>query len=1311
MSTDNPTQLLTSRDLSQLRGHLQSGSAAALATTATATTTAAAVVAAAAAHGYRALAPPANSNSNSNSTTTTAGTGTGAGAGGGAPPVISNMPASGSKFVFLQHNHNGRFTLYDGTEAAATGAGSAGGAGSAASGGAGVGGTGSGGNIVLLAAEPLEMGAAEVLAAPSTGDDGELSSLSWLNDSNLIKGIVTTSGGAAGAAAAAAAAAGGAAAAAAAGAAANKRGTAVALKTTNGSTQGSVCIVSDLIEEIPPSSQLSDHPTEQEHPSVAGAAVYSTTTVHKGPSGTTTVVEYKASKQQPHQHPPTTTGYQRTTLVGHTGYLAGQPPSSTSLSPAKQHQQQQQQQQIFVTSSGAGAGIYKALSSPTSNTSNSNTTTSTSSSSLTSLTSSSSPSPSTTSHHPHKKYLREKMHVQMDHSSHPVASTVTVVSSPASSNNSSIGSSSSSSCSASNSVSGSGSSTAAVNGGNSPVPKGASSFSTVFEAVSYATTVTSLPSSIASASGHIAHQPEIPSAVTLISSGSLPPGYSYVNHVASTPHVISTPAHVASPETAPGAALLPGSYYSTANTTTTSTGGVGGSTISTAVLHPRGLQLSVSPPPPPMTPTNHNVHNGSGLGSGQGVGVGLGGVMNVGGANSNLRSPNSYTSYENEDSLKEFDLVVSSRMHTSTPQYGGGSKAAANGYGSGNSTTNSTSTPQKQKHPNNVPYDPLVHTNNKPPYSFSSLIFMAIEGSNEKALPVKEIYAWIVQHFPYFKTAPNGWKNSVRHNLSLNKSFVKVEKAPNMGKGSLWRVEPQQRQNLIQALNRSPFFSNSAVDKISPSLKSPTGGGSSAYDSLDGGAVISSAQAGAGGPGAGVGGAGVASAPGSVPAVALTTPSKSNGLVMANGASQSQNAAIMPHSPGGGGGGGGGGGSGSGTGSGTGGSHARFDPKLFPNLSKAFRNIREDSILDDDLPGEYHNNNNNNNNINNGGKYNYVGLNGAGAGVTGAGSGAGAGTGPGAATEGGINFERLARDCGADSMDDVNAAAAMLCLKHGAKAFSESFQNGSAPVITSSPSEDHTYSAGGNSNADSGASTPLTNGHILLAGVPQTDLQAGQHNQGGEGGSDSNCASSDAAYDSSEENHNITPEERADRQRQRDGVDALLSLSRSSNVDCGSVATSHYHSNGSSGSSHGSPHKRASSHSLEEEHREHREHFLQQHQQQRDHHFANSQAIYTNGSGSKMALLSSAAANVAQQHQDLYSSPGSGGGGSGGGGGGGSSSNLYLQAAGVSGGMLPQHLSAAMAAAAAAAATKNNNKVKPLRGIRTKIKRKSAWMR
>lgn len=85
---------------------------------------------------------------------------------------------------------------------------------------------------------------------------------------------------------------------------------------------------------------------------------------------------------------------------------------------------------------------------------------------------------------------------------------------------------------------------------------------------------------------------------------------------------------------------------------------------------------------------------------------------------------------------------------------------------------------QQQQTALNVPYDPLIHTSNKPPYSFSCLIFMAIEDSIQKALPVKEIYAWILDHFPYFKNAPTGWKNSVRHNLSLNKCFQKVEKAP-----------------------------------------------------------------------------------------------------------------------------------------------------------------------------------------------------------------------------------------------------------------------------------------------------------------------------------------------------------------------------------------------------------------------------------------------------------------------------------------------------------------------------------------------------
>ncbi|KAM5292629.1 forkhead box protein N2 [Ctenodactylus gundi] len=97
----------------------------------------------------------------------------------------------------------------------------------------------------------------------------------------------------------------------------------------------------------------------------------------------------------------------------------------------------------------------------------------------------------------------------------------------------------------------------------------------------------------------------------------------------------------------------------------------------------------------------------------------------------------------------------------------------------------------------------------KPPYSFSLLIYMAIEHSPRKCLPVKEIYSWILDRFPYFATAPTGWKNSVRHNLSLNKCFQKVERSHGKvnGKGSLWCVDPEYKPSLVQALKKQPFSS------------------------------------------------------------------------------------------------------------------------------------------------------------------------------------------------------------------------------------------------------------------------------------------------------------------------------------------------------------------------------------------------------------------------------------------------------------------------------------------------------------------------
>lgn len=65
-------------------------------------------------------------------------------------------------------------------------------------------------------------------------------------------------------------------------------------------------------------------------------------------------------------------------------------------------------------------------------------------------------------------------------------------------------------------------------------------------------------------------------------------------------------------------------------------------------------------------------------------------------------------------------------------------------------------------------------SSSKPNMSFSALIKDAIMKSPSQRLLLHEIYESIANDHPYFKTAGEGWKNSVRHNLSINSMFCKI---------------------------------------------------------------------------------------------------------------------------------------------------------------------------------------------------------------------------------------------------------------------------------------------------------------------------------------------------------------------------------------------------------------------------------------------------------------------------------------------------------------------------------------------------------
>ncbi|XP_070785172.1 forkhead box protein M1 [Enoplosus armatus] len=83
----------------------------------------------------------------------------------------------------------------------------------------------------------------------------------------------------------------------------------------------------------------------------------------------------------------------------------------------------------------------------------------------------------------------------------------------------------------------------------------------------------------------------------------------------------------------------------------------------------------------------------------------------------------------------------------------------------------------------------------RPPYSYMAMIQFAINSRKNRRMTLKEIYMWIEDHFPYFReVAKPGWKNSIRHNLSLHDMFIRETSLD--GKISFWTIRPEANRCL-----------------------------------------------------------------------------------------------------------------------------------------------------------------------------------------------------------------------------------------------------------------------------------------------------------------------------------------------------------------------------------------------------------------------------------------------------------------------------------------------------------------------------------
>ncbi|KAH8821678.1 hypothetical protein F5884DRAFT_659550 [Xylogone sp. PMI_703] len=122
-------------------------------------------------------------------------------------------------------------------------------------------------------------------------------------------------------------------------------------------------------------------------------------------------------------------------------------------------------------------------------------------------------------------------------------------------------------------------------------------------------------------------------------------------------------------------------------------------------------------------------------------------------------------------------------------------------------------------------FPPLHDDGTKPAHSYAQLIGMAILRAPNRRLTLAQIYKWISDTYSYYNAGDAGWQNSIRHNLSLNKAFIKQERPKDdPGKGNYWAIQPgSEAQFFKEKPGRKPNGPNENVPILAARASSTLG--------------------------------------------------------------------------------------------------------------------------------------------------------------------------------------------------------------------------------------------------------------------------------------------------------------------------------------------------------------------------------------------------------------------------------------------------------------------------------------------------------